>query len=55
MLLTVAGGWEDIAIRTDGRRSTTAATAERIERNRKEWDRGVLVVETGGAVSLREV
>jgi hypothetical protein len=42
-------------IRTDGRRSTTAMMAERKERNRKEWDRGVLVVEMGGVVNLREV
>ena len=43
-----------MVIRTDGRMSTTATMAERNERNRKEWDRGVLVVEMGGAVSLRE-
>ena len=53
MLLTMVGGWEDIVIRTYG--NTTATMAERIERNRKEWVRGVLVVEMGGAVSLREV
>ena len=28
---------------------------ERKERNRKEWDRGILVVEMGCAVVLREV
>jgi hypothetical protein len=55
MLLTVAGDREDMVIRTDGRRSTTAMMAERKERNRKDWDRGVLVVETGGALILREV
>lgn len=29
--------------------------AERNERNRKEWERGVLVVEIGGVLVLREV
>jgi hypothetical protein len=29
--------------------------AEKNERNWKEWDGGVLVVEISGAVSLREV